>query len=233
MRNRRILLFVSVLLSLACLALRYPDREQLGREIERLEEYLRKAQAADGPECAPESLAAAQAHLARAKDEFQEGDLWDAEDAIRLCQKEAEGIFEKILGCNRGLDRDRVPARIPRMAMLTEDKIEILVPILFDDETQQPLRDSDEVLEDVAGIMEDNPDLRVRVQSHVDNGLPPEQADAVTEQRAENVRSALVRLGIAEDRLEAEGRGSREPVAANDSAWGRMLNQRVEFIRIR
>ena len=31
---------------------------------------------------------------------------------------------------------------------------------------------------------------------------------------------------------EAEGRGSREPIAANDSSWGRMLNQRVEFIRI-
>jgi len=250
-----VLLVLWVLLSFPVLALSYPDRERLGQEIERLEESLRKVQAAEGPECAPESLSAAQSHLARAKEEFEEGDLWEAEDAIRLCEKEAEGMREKILVCYRDLDRDGIPDwrdqcpnepetyndymdedgcqdRNPRRAVLTEDKIELLVPILFDDETQQALPDSDAVIEEVARILEDNPDLRLSVQVHLDNSLPAEQADSVTEQRADEVKSALVRLGIVEDRLEAEGRGSREPVAANDSSWGRMLNQRVEFIRI-
>jgi outer membrane protein OmpA-like peptidoglycan-associated protein len=243
------------LLALPAAAQGYPDSEQLALEMERLEEYLRKAQAAEGPECAPESLAAAQAHLARAKEEFQEKDFWAAEDAILLCEKEAQGIWAKILICGKDLDRDGVsdlkdqclndpetyndymdgdgcPDQIPRMAVLTGDKIEILVPILFDDDTQRPLTDSYAVLEEVARIMKENPDLRFSIQSHLDARLPPELADDATERRADSVLDVLVYLGVRDDRLEAEGRGSREPVAANDSSWGRMLNQRVEFIRI-
>jgi outer membrane protein OmpA-like peptidoglycan-associated protein len=243
------------LLILPVVALGYPEPDKLAQEIERLEEYLRKAQAAEGPECAPESLAAAQSYLARAKEEFQEKDFWEAEDAIRLCEKQADGIWAKILTCGMDLDRDGVPDRrdqcpkdpetyndymdedgcpdqMPRMAVLTGDKIEILVPVLFDDDNQRPLADSYAVLEEVAGIMKENPDLRFRIQAHVDDRLPPGQADYVTEQRADSIRDVLVYLGVPNDRLEAEGRGSREPVASNDSAWGRMLNQRVEFIRI-
>jgi len=233
-----------------------PDPEELAREMERLEEYLKKAQTAEGPECAPESLAVAQSHLARAKEEFQEKDFWEAEDAIRLCEKEAEGIWAMILICGRDVDRDGVPDRkdrclkdpetyndymdedgcpdqIPRMAVLTGDKIEVLVPILFDDDTQRPLADSYAVLEEVARIMKENPYLRFSIRSHLDDRLPPGEAGYTTAQRADSTRDVLVYLGISEDRLEAEGRGSREPVAENDSSWGRMLNQRVEFIRIR
>jgi outer membrane protein OmpA-like peptidoglycan-associated protein len=249
------LAFLLFLVALPVLALGYPDPEKLAREIERLEEYLHKAQAAEGPECAPESLAVAQSHLARAKEEFLEGDFWAAEDAIRLCGKEARGIWGKILTCGRDLDRDGIPDRkdqclkdpetyndymdedgcpdqIPRLAVLTGDKIEILVPILFDDNTQRPLAESYAVLEEVARIMKENPDLRFRIRTHLDDGLPAGQADYTTGQRADSIRDALTYLGIPVDRLETEARGSREPVAANDSSWGRMLNQRVEFILI-
>jgi outer membrane protein OmpA-like peptidoglycan-associated protein len=233
----------------------YPDREQLARDMDRLEEYLRKAQATEGPVCTPDSLATAQAYLARAKEEFQEGDLWEAEDAIRRCEAEAEGIWEKILVCGNDLDRDGVPDRrdrcpndpetyndymdedgcpdrVPRMALLTQDKIEMLVPIVFDEETQRPIVDKDSVLLEVARIMEENPTLRFSIQAHLDNRLPPEEAEAITRVRAETVKSALVELGVPAGRLEAEGKGSGEPVASNESSWGRLLNDRVELIRI-
>jgi outer membrane protein OmpA-like peptidoglycan-associated protein len=248
-----------LLLFLLCLpgiVVGYPDREQLRQEMERLAEYLLKAQAAEGPECAPESLAAAQSHLARAREEFQEGDLWEAEDAIRLCEKEAEGIWEEVLVCKRDLDRDGIPGRkdqcpeapetfnnymdedgcpdrVPRKAVLTGDRIEILVPIVFDQETQQPLMDADSPLGEVARIMEENPILRFTIQVHLAGGVPPAQADRITELRANHVKSVLVGLGIADGRLEAQGKGSREPIASNDSSWGRKLNDRVEFIRTR
>jgi outer membrane protein OmpA-like peptidoglycan-associated protein len=232
----------------------YPDREQLRQEVKRLAEYLRKAQAAEGPECAPESLAVAQSHLARALEELQEGDLWEAEDAIRLCDKEAEGIWEEILVCGRDLDRDGIPGRkdqcpdapetfnnymdedgcpdrVPPKAVLTGDRIEILVPIVFDQETQQPLMDTDSPLGEVAKIMEENPSLRFLVRAHLAGSVPPAQADQITALRASYVKSVLVDLGIGDGRLEAQGRGSREPVASNDTSWGRTLNDRVEFIR--
>ena len=246
--------FLLLFLCLPGIVVGYPDREQLRQEMERLEEYLRKAQVAEGPECAPESLAAAQSHLARAKEEFQEGDFWEAEDAIRLCEKEAEGIWEEILVCGRDLDRDGIhgwrdqcpdapetfnnymdedgcPDRVPQKAVLTGDRIEILLPIVFIPETQQPLMDADSPLGEVARIMEENPNLRFTIQAHLDSSVPPAQADSITELRANHVKSVLVGLGIADNRLEAQGRGSREPVASNDSSWGRTLNDRVEFIR--
>jgi len=199
LRIYRCFAFLLFLLVLPVVALGYPDPEKLAREMERLEEYLQKAQAAEGPECAPESLAAAQSHLAT---------------------------------YNGYMDDDGCPDQIPRRAVLTGDKIEILVPIPFDDDTQRPLADSYAVLAEVARIMKENPGLRFRVQTHLDDHLPPGQADYVTERRADSILSVLVHLGVPDDRLEAEGRGSREPVAANDSSWGRILNQRVEFIRI-
>jgi outer membrane protein OmpA-like peptidoglycan-associated protein len=252
----RNLLLILYFISLSGIVFAYPDPDELGRQIERLEEYLQKAQAAEGPECAPESLASAQSHLARAKEEFQEGDLWEAEDAIHRCEKEANGIWEKILACGKDMDRDGIPDRrdqclkepesyntymdddgcpdrIPQKAVLTTDKIEVLVPILFDDQTHQPLPDSEAILVEVARIMRENTPLRFRIQAHMDDRLPPGQADSVTERRADSVKSTLVGFGVADERLEAEGRGSRDPLASNDSSWGRILNQRVEFIRIR
>jgi outer membrane protein OmpA-like peptidoglycan-associated protein len=193
--------------------------------------------------------------LARAKEEFEEGDLWEAEDAIRLSDKEAEGIWEEILVCNRDLDRDGIPGgkdqcpdapetfnnymdedgcpdRAPRKAVLTGDRIEILVPVVFDQETQQPLKDADSPLGEVARIMEENPNLRFTIRAHLDNSVPPAQADHITALRANYIKSVLVGLGIADGRLVAQGRGSRDPIASNDSSWGRTLNNRVEFTRI-
>ncbi len=255
MKMLRCLRFVLVLLVVPVAAYGYPDRESLNRDVARLEEYLQRAQAAEGPQCSPGSLAAAQSHLARAKEELEEGDLWEAEDAIRLCEKEADGIWEEIVACGKDLDRDGIPDRkdqcldapetyndymdedgcpdrIPQQAVLTEDKIEILLPIRFDDQTERPLPESNAVLREVARIMEENSGIRFSIQAHVSDRLPPGQADAVTEQRAVSVKSVLVAFGVAEDRLEAEGRGSREPVASNESSWGRTLNERVEFLRI-
>jgi outer membrane protein OmpA-like peptidoglycan-associated protein len=81
--------------------------------------------------------------------------------------------------------------------------------------------------------MNENPSLRFSIEVHLDDRPPPPEADRITRVRADSVKTLLVHLGVPEERLAAVGKGSREPVATNDSAWGRTLNQRVEFIRIR
>ena len=47
--------------------------------------------------------------------------------------------------------------------------------------------------------------------------------------RANNARTHLVTRGVPADIVTTEGRGSREPVAENDSAAGRAQNRRVEI----
>jgi outer membrane protein OmpA-like peptidoglycan-associated protein len=243
------------LLLLPAVAFAYPDRDRMAEEIHRLQTYLQRAQDADGPVCVPESLAAAQAYLARAMEEFHEGDYWNAEEAIERCRTEARGLWEEILRCAKDLDRDGIPAArdrcpenpetyngyadedgcpdsMPRRAFLTAGKIEILEPVRFDEHTQLPSPSSRPVLEEVARILSENSALRVLIQAHLDDRLQPQHADDLTRVRAENVKAFLVTLGIEENRLQAEGKGSREPLASNDSAWGRMLNSRIEFLLV-
>jgi len=230
-------------------------RKELMNRISRFEERLQKAHAAQGPICAPEALAAAQACLADTKEEYEEGDYWEAEDLLLECQTRAAGLWERILECEKDQDLDGVPNRldgcpgdpetyngykdedgcpdlIPERAMLTHGKIEILEPVRFDGTTQEPLRASGTVLEDVARILKENPGLRIRIEVHLDNSLPAEEALNVSNQRAENVRRVLASLGIDASRMASEGKGGNEPVASNEASFGRQLNQRVEFVRL-
>ena len=46
------------------------------------------------------------------------------------------------------------------------------------------------------------------------------------------MKQTLVALGVSDDRLETLGVGSARPIEANDSAKGRALNRRVEFVVI-
>ena len=231
------------------------DQASLAEEIRRLEVYLLKAQTAEGSVCVPELLASAQAYLARAKEEFEEGDYWEAEDAVEVCRKSSESLWDKILVCGEDLDRDGVPDhkdrcpndpesyngyqdsdgcpdRVPQRALLTPDKIELLEPLRFDDQTQELLPADNLVLRDIVVLMKENPGIKIRIEAHVDSAVAPEQALSLCRTRTAKVKGALVALGVEDGRLETAEKGSLEPIAPNDSEWGRRLNRRIEFVRI-
>lgn len=83
------------------------------------------------------------------------------------------------------------------------------------------------ILDDVAKVLRENPDLsRLRLEGHAD---PAEQKPLLlSRQRAEWVQQALIDRGIAAERLEAAGYGVERPrVPVTDPH--RELNRRVEF----
>jgi outer membrane protein OmpA-like peptidoglycan-associated protein/uncharacterized protein YidB (DUF937 family) len=51
----------------------------------------------------------------------------------------------------------------------------------------------------------------------------------LSQQRADAVRSELVRNGVAASMLVAKGYGEAKPIASNDSAEGRFRNRRIEY----
>ncbi|MBX2836570.1 MAG: OmpA family protein [Gammaproteobacteria bacterium] len=73
------------------------------------------------------------------------------------------------------------------------------------------------------------PDVRISVQTHVDERGDENSAMRLTEQRAKAIVSQLVMLGIPQQRLEPVGFGSQLPVAQALSEADRARNRRVEF----
>ena len=69
----------------------------------------------------------------------------------------------------------------------------------------------------------------VRVVGHTDSTGSDAINNPLSLERAESVRNFLEDRGIGANRIEVVGRGSREPVASNDTAEGRAQNRRVEI----
>lgn len=85
------------------------------------------------------------------------------------------------------------------------------------------------VLEEVARIMKENPDMRVKITGHTDNIGSEQQNNALSLRRAEAVRDYLVKRGVASSRFVLEGRGEADPIDTNDTELGRGRNRRIEF----
>jgi outer membrane protein OmpA-like peptidoglycan-associated protein len=80
-----------------------------------------------------------------------------------------------------------------------------------------------------AESLKTNPDTNVEIFGHTDNTGSDAVNIPLSQQRAASVHSYLVSQGVTSNRLVFSGKGSAEPVVANDSAAGRAQNRRVEI----
>jgi outer membrane protein OmpA-like peptidoglycan-associated protein len=69
----------------------------------------------------------------------------------------------------------------------------------------------------------------LEIAGYTDNVGDPSANLTLSQQRAEAVRSELVRNGVAASMLVAKGYGDAKPIASNDSAEGRFRNRRIEY----
>lgn len=82
----------------------------------------------------------------------------------------------------------------------------------------------------LAEILQQNPQRIVLVEGFADSTGTAAHNQELSERRAAAVRSALLELGVARERVSTRGYGEAYPVAANDTAQNRQLNRRVEII---
>ncbi len=85
------------------------------------------------------------------------------------------------------------------------------------------------ILDKFAASLANNPNTVVTIVGHTDSSGTDAINDPLSLRRATSTRDYLVRSGIDANRFTVAGRGSREPVAPNDTAANRAQNRRVEI----
>ncbi|CCH01811.1 V-type H(+)-translocating pyrophosphatase [Fibrella aestuarina BUZ 2] len=89
--------------------------------------------------------------------------------------------------------------------------------------------ESQEQLSNIAAILKAYPNVNVKLGGYTDNTGDANANLKLSNDRAASVKAELVKMGIANSRLESEGYGQEHPVASNDTEEGRAQNRRISI----
>ncbi|TFV92913.1 OmpA family protein, partial [Oxalobacteraceae bacterium OM1] len=108
-------------------------------------------------------------------------------------------------------------------------KLDIPSDISFDTNRADIKPDFRPVLDKFATSLKENPYTNVTIIGHTDNTGSDAINDPLSLSRASHARDYLADRGISSSRVRVEGRGSHEPIVANDNPADRARNRRVEI----
>ena len=124
----------------------------------------------------------------------------------------------------------RRPAAPPPRVVLTDSAITITEKIQFALDSAEILPASDGLLNEIAAVLKDNPQIQViQVEGHTDITGSEDHNKKLSQRRAESVKAAMVTRGIGAKRIVSKGFGLERPIADNNTDEGREKNRRVEF----
>lgn len=115
------------------------------------------------------------------------------------------------------------------LVVVKRDRIEIKQQIHFRPAKSIILKDSYDLLKQVAQVIKDAPKITVRIEGHTDNVGKLQTNLRVSQARADAVKDFLVKQGVDPKQLVAIGYGPTRPIASNATKAGKALNRRVEF----
>lgn len=119
-----------------------------------------------------------------------------------------------------------------RSKLLTLGKL-VSYGIYFDVNKDIVKPESYGALKDIAQVLQQNPNVRVKIVGHTDaDGADDFNLD-LSKRRAAAVKNELAKtFGIDASRMETDGMGETKPVADNDTPSNKAKNRRVEFIKL-
>jgi outer membrane protein OmpA-like peptidoglycan-associated protein len=119
----------------------------------------------------------------------------------------------------------------PQSVRVSETEVLILEQVQFDTNKATIKKVSDPLLDEVAGVFKEHPELtKIEVQGHTDSRGSRQLNTKLSQDRAESVVKALVKRGIAEGRMVPKGYGPDKPIGDNATDEGRQKNRRVQFV---
>jgi len=159
----------------------------------------------------------------------------------RIIVKRAPGMPEEV-AAEKGpvdTDGDGVPDSVdlcpntPKGATVNKKGCWALKGLLlfdFDSSTIKP--EAYPLLDEVAVILENNPEMKGEIRGHTDSMGPAEYNQQLSEKRAGAIDKYLENKGIDSSRWIIKGYGESQPLASNETEEGRLENRRVELVRI-
>jgi len=157
----------------------------------------------------------------------------------------ARGMVDE-QGCPRDIDGDGIPDYLDKCPSIPgvksnngcpEVKKEIktlflkaLQGIKFESGKSVISNTSNVILNRIGQVIIDNPSFLIEIRGHTDNVGNPENNLILSQNRANAVCDYLIKRGVSERKITANGFGDSKPVANNNTSAGKKLNRRVEFI---
>jgi len=92
--------------------------------------------------------------------------------------------------------------------------------------------ESQEIIDQIALMLTNNPGLNISIEGHTDNVGTPASNQTLSDNRAKSVMSALTVKGIDKSRLSAKGWGQTKPIADNTTDENKSRNRRVEIVKL-
>ena len=133
----------------------------------------------------------------------------------RQMDKQAEELEEELEGAQ--------VERVGEGIQITFDSA-----ILFEVNSYTLSNDAQANLSNLASSLLEYPNTELMIAGHTDSSGPEDYNQELSEQRADAAATLLVREGVPASRLSIVGHGESEPVASNETNFGRQQNRRVE-----
>lgn len=105
----------------------------------------------------------------------------------------------------------------------------ILNNIFFASNSAELTVESDNELNQLLLLMQQNPSIKIEISGHTDNTGTKQFNQVLSEKRALAVVQFLVEKGISKKRLSYKGYGSSQPIVKNNSKQNRQQNRRTEI----
>ncbi len=127
------------------------------------------------------------------------------------------------------------PIAVTKTAILHAQRIEILKPILFENNSARIKGNSRDVLDDVALIIRRNPKAikTVYIDGHTSQIGTPAFNQKLSINRSKSVKNYLVRKGVAKNKLVTRGFGESRPKVNPKTNGAAEVNRRVEFLVVK
>lgn len=151
----------------------------------------------------------------------------EKERVIEAADSDNDGVVDGVDQCPNTLEGLQVNA----VGCVETDKEQsvVLQGVTFEFNSDRLTANARDILVKAADALKGQEDLQVELAGHTDSVGGADYNQKLSQKRAESVRNYLVDLGVASDRLEANGYGESKPVRSNDTEEGRERNRRVEF----